>query len=212
MDAKPVHARISTTPGGAVVQTLDAEPGGITFCQRLENSVQPMVVEIGEVDTLGALSAFADNVAAKQLSAIGLAPTDAARTGANPMSGLAIALSNAQKRDEQRRGAPLRQRADRAMLVKLASLLGLETSDVGILYYEIARTPEEQRAELEVDQAELQTGQVSRIDLMMRRNPGLSREQALIEVVRVAREEAEVSRAVERFRAGSGDNTTGDSA
>jgi hypothetical protein len=158
--------------------------------------MQPTITEIGAVDTLPAVSGYLDRIVTQNMNAAGVTLPEASRAGANPMSGVAIALTHDQKRSEQRRASPLRQRADVAMMHMLAAQLGLPDGDVGVLYYEIPLTADETRTQLEVDAAELANGVVSRVDVMMRRNPGITREQAIAEIVRIARDEAEIARLI----------------
>lgn len=195
IDAAPMSTRVETV-GTSAVHTLDAEPGAMVFMRRTDQSMQPTIMEVGAVDTLPAVSGFLDRVVTRVMNAAGVTLPEASRAGANPMSGVAIALTHDQKRGEQRRAAPLRQRADVAMMHMLAAQLGLPDADVGVLYFEIPLTADETRTQLEVDARELETGVVSRVDVMMRRNPGITREQAIAEIVRIARDEAEIARLI----------------
>ena len=68
---------------------------------------------------------------------------------------------------------------------------------LGIVYYEIGKGPEEERADREDQEWALKNGLLSPSDVMMIRNPGMSREDALIELARVQREAGAQSPAVE---------------
>jgi hypothetical protein len=69
-------------------------------------------------------------------------------------------------------------------------LLGLDVSTVGIVYHEIQASPDELRNEREGDEWSVSNGYASQVDVMMRRNPGMSRPQAIAELKRIAADEA----------------------
>ena len=151
-----------------------------------------MVVEIGEVDTLEALAAYTDRYAQRVVVSMGITPSDAVRVGANPMSGAAIHLTNRGKLDEQRRRNPLCQVCDLATIRQVAALLGLDAAGVGIVYQEIEGSPDEERSEREGQEWEVTQGYRSKIDIMIERNPGMTREQAVFELRRIRADEAEI--------------------
>jgi len=109
---------------------------------------------------------------------------------ANPMSGSAIHLTNAAKRDEQKRRNPLCQACDLATIAQVGALLGLDVSTVGIVYHEIQASPDELRNEREGDEWSVENGYASQVDVMMRRNPGMTRPQAIAELKRIRADEA----------------------
>lgn len=194
MDAVPLATRTITKPDGTVINSFDAQPGAIVQLRRTDPQTQPMAVEVGEVDTLPALSTYAQMYGGQLAQDMGVTPSDATRVGANPMSGAALAITNETKRLEQRRRGELARQADMHTLRCVCWLLSLSTDGLGILYDEIELSAQEQRADLEVDQKELDMGIASPIDILMRRRPGLSRDQAIAELLRI-RADAEMLRA-----------------
>jgi hypothetical protein len=104
------------------------------------------------------------------------------------MSGVAIHLTNETKREEQRRRGPLCRKADLRTVRHAAYLAGLDPAGVGIVYHEVGKSPDEERAEREDQEWSLKNGFASSSDVMMARNPGMSREEALLELARIQRE------------------------
>jgi hypothetical protein len=68
----------------------------------------------------------------------------------------------------------------------------VDPAGLGIVYREITSSPDEERESREADEWEASQGLISKIDLMMRRRPGLTREQARAEILRVRAEDAEI--------------------
>jgi len=190
VDATLAVANTNMSPSAS--QSIEVNPGDIVHATRTNPEVQPMVVEIGEVDTLEALAAYTDRYAQRVVVSMGITPSDAVRVGANPMSGAAIHLTNRGKLDEQRRRNPLCQVCDLATIRQVAALLGLDAAGVGIVYQEIEGSPDEERSEREGQEWEVTQGYRSKIDVMIERNPGMTREQAVFELRRIRADEAEI--------------------
>ena len=74
-----------------------------------------------------------------------------------------------------------------------AWLLDLDPANVGIVYHEIGRSPDEERQRREASDWQKSAGLMSSVDLMMEYRPGLTREQAIAEVRRVREEEASLA-------------------
>lgn len=193
---KPVNTRTIRDAAGAVVQTFDAQPGAFLSLEPTSPGTQPSVVEVGEVDTLPALAAYTDQYLAHLAQDMGVTPSDAQRTGANPASGVALAITNQTKREEQRRRGPLARQADEHRLRVAAYLLGLDPEGIGVLYDEIELSAQEVAADLAVDEKEIALGIASRIDVLMRRRPGMSRDQAIRELQRIAADENAINSGV----------------
>jgi hypothetical protein len=113
------------------------------------------------------------------------------------MSGSAIHLTNETKRLEQRRRGPLCRRADLRTIRQACYLVGIDPAGTGIIYHEIGKGPDEERAEREDQEWALKNGLMSQSDVMMARNPGMSREDAVTELARIQREAGMQSPAVE---------------
>jgi hypothetical protein len=191
---KPTNTRTVHDASGASIQTFDAQPGAFLALEPTNpGTTQPSVVEVGEVDTLPALSAYTDKYMANLAQDMGVTPSDAQRTGANPASGIALTITNETKRLEQRRRGELARQADEHRLRTAAYLLGLAADGIGVLYDEIELSAQEVSADLAVDEKEIAMGIASRIDVLVRRRPGMSREQAIRELQRIAEDEKAVA-------------------
>ena len=180
----------TATSSGMTGRALAVNPGDLVTVHRTADGYQPSVSEIGEVDTLPALAQYAQSYSQHVVMSMGITPTDAMRVSANPMSGSAIHLTNAAKRDEQKRRNPLCQACDLATIAQVGALLGIDVSTVGIVYHEIQASPDELRNEREGDEWSVENGYASQVDVMMRRNPGMTRPQAIAELKRIAADEA----------------------
>lgn len=180
----------TATSSGMTGRALAVNPGDLVTVHRTADGYQPSVSEIGEVDTLPALAQYAQSYSQHVVMSMGITPTDAMRVSANPMSGSAIHLTNAAKRDEQKRRNPLCQACDLATIAQVGALLGIDVSTVGIVYHEIQASPDELRNERDGDTWSVEHGYASQVDVMMRRNPGMTRPQAIAELKRIAADEA----------------------
>jgi hypothetical protein len=119
----------------------------------------------------------------------GLSPADVQR-GSSGQSGYAIVVSQKGRRDAQRKMIPACRFGDQLLLAKGAALLrdpALPTTPQAwsIVYAVVGVSPEEQKAEQEVVDADLKMRVISRREAIRRRNPQLSDEQinALIDEI-----------------------------
>ena len=158
-------------------QSVRMEPGDVIYHEAQEG-VQPFVTTIGGADDLPVLAEYARSRKTSIASDIGVTPSDAVRVGANPMSGVALSLTNGAKRDEQRRATPLCAEADLQTLRIICDLRRLSSEGLSISYTEIALSPDEERAQREQDEWDLAHGLVTRAELYVRRNPGATLDEA----------------------------------
>lgn len=188
------------------VLVINAEPGDIIYHDKdQEYDGQPLVQQIGPGGNLEALAAYSDRYASNVAADMGLTPTDAIRVGANPMSGVAISLTNANKKMEQRRQRPLCERADHQQIRQAVALARrsdlsvrvggqlvpvgeLAETGYGIVYHEIPEDPTERRTRLEEERHEIEHGLVSPVDLYVKRHPGISRDQAIVALASIRRD------------------------
>lgn len=189
-----------STPSSAV-PSAGIKPGGVVCFDQTEPGLSASIVPIGNGGHLAEIAEFADAYVRNISIDYGLTPADASRVGANPMSGLAIHLTNATKRQEQRRQQPLRLQSDTETIRKIVALArraGATTATgegFGVVYEPIEASAEEQAAEREQAQWEVAQGIKSKIDLYVEWNPGATREDAVRELARVAQDGREVARA-----------------
>ncbi len=180
--------------GGGGVRNLQLEAGEITVGEVIEGQT-PWHVEIGGGEHLADLQLFNQSYLADVVSDLGLPQqADATRAGSNPVSGVSMYLSQGAKRAEQLRQEPFCRRADLRTLPKVAALVGL-SGRVSISYYRIELAPEERRAEREERAERRKAGTLSIVDIYLEENPGVERDAAMVELARIATEEAEVKRA-----------------
>ena len=85
-----------------------------------------------------------------------------------------------------RRTTPLAARADMATIRQVAWCLGWDPGAFAIAYTEIRASPDEEREQREADEWEVAQGLASVVDVYQRRNPGLTREEAIAQLQRVA--------------------------
>ena len=178
------------------VQVIDFEPGEVAIGTHREGT-NPWAYSFGAGDMLPQLAEFRQQHRSSLAVDMGVTPTDAVRVGANPMSGAAIHLTNAQKRLEQHRLEPLYRESDREAMRKvwaLAVRAGLVDADadpdVSITYHQIRRSPDEERQEREALEWSVAQGVASPVDVYLAQHPSATREQAIEELVRVARDRA----------------------
>lgn len=173
------------------------QPGSVLFGTH-EAGTNPFATKIGEGGSLDRLASFAKDLASSLSVDFGLTPADASRVGANPMSGLAIHLTNATKRTEQQRQEPLCRISDLEMvrkIVALARAAGLTVAsadDVGILYAPIPLSPDEEAAIRDEDEWRVKQGLMSPIDLFVEWHPGSTRADAVTELARIAADKREI--------------------
>lgn len=191
---KPKGAQVTTGADGQRRIAIQMEFGEIGFLDFDEGVSALSVVDVGNSGNLATLDEYHRNYTSKIATDLGVPPSDPSMKGANPMSASALQITNAEKRNEQRRMAPLCRAVDAATLRKsiaLARRAGLLDGDPGavtVRYHEIEKAPEELRSENEATDWDLSHGQRSAIDVYMERNPGVSREAAIDALARIARD------------------------
>ena len=173
-------------------RTIQLMPGTIIPCAPMPNVTNPLLVEVGPGADLGVLQAFAHDYELGQAVRAGLNPSDATRTGANPTSGSALAISDKGRREYADQVRPHFQRVDAEVLRKAAWLMRLvglgapPDESYTIEYHAIAESPDEQRARREARASAIERGELSPIDAYLGDHPGLTREQALDELIAIA--------------------------
>ena len=192
IDAEPVGGNVGYDNGGRGVVSIDFEAGDILH-YRSTGASQPSYKELKPGANLQSVAAFAAAYSASVAVEMGVTPTDAVRVGSNPMSGVAIHLTNAARREEQHRIAPLMRGADLELFARvaaLASMAGQAVPPVGydVDYYEIPMSPAEERDRRDATTWEISSGLASPVDAYIERHPSLTREEALIELARIRQE------------------------
>ena len=195
-DAEPVGGNVGYDGTGRGVVSIDFEAGDILH-YRSTGASQPSYRELKPGANLAEVSAFAAQYSASVAVEMGVTPTDAVRVGANPMSGVAIHLTNAARREEQHRIAPLMRASDLELFARvaaLASMAGDAMPAVGydVDYYEIPMSPAEEKDRRDATTWAIQTGLQSPVDAYLERHPSLTRDEARAELARIAAENDEL--------------------
>lgn len=175
---------IQTMPGTIIMATQDPDANG-----------QPLITTIGPAANLPALQDFAREYVQAQAVQFGLS-ANATRTGDNNVSGVALFLSNQDKREQAARVTPTFRRCDLDAVGKIAALYtraGLGSAPVDgytITYRTIPHSADEVSAQLAEEEALQAAGQISAIEIYQRRHPGASRDDAIRALVQVRRDDS----------------------
>lgn len=180
---KDERSAISTDPASILLFDTDGEAGSLG---AFPQAIDPMNV-------IDALKAYTSMVAAN----VGLSASDLEK--ADRESGVAIQIRRDAVRRYQQRYTTVFQRADQKLLRTIARVSNgfsgpgvpaLPTDGYVIHYPSLPLTREEMQSRFEIREQEYQLGLVSRVDMLMEREPGLTREKARERLLRVQLEEA----------------------
>lgn len=182
---------------GYPIRTLRNTPGTVSFLPVEDDRQLQLLTMTTGVD-LARMLDFANTYSMNLATVDGINPSDATRRSANPTSGAALAISQADKRAFAASVTPVFRRNDLDAIRKLAWLMTAATGrehvadGYSITYKEIPLTPTEQadqRAQLEWEEVR---GQRSPIGVYLALHPGTTREQAIRSVVRARVDEARI--------------------
>jgi len=192
---EPYDDGIGYRPGAAPVEQVPITPGAISACQIVEPGVQPGVSVVGPGINLAPLHAFMRGYVHDLMLNRGLGQASVEKVSANPASGAALHISDRQRREYQERVEPLFRSGDLELIGKCAAVLnrGLgrnyPESGYSIVYHRPARSPNEERDSRETDEWLVDNGYRSKVDVYRERYPGLTSDDALEQLRRIAREE-----------------------
>ena len=201
------HATATTAQ--AVVKTKVIEPGTTEY-HTLEPGVTPLVKEIAPAVNLPAIVDFVFAYERRQLARLGINEDSTTRNSSNPESASALMIKNVGKREFAAQVEPLFRRNDsRSYLVAAVALRihGIVTyAETGYttVYARIPKTPDELQEEREEDTWAMEQGFASKIDILKKRNPGMTQEAAIQHLAEVAVEEALVARRTQELMAEAG--------
>jgi len=173
---------------------ISTEPGSLIEIAPIEEGVQPSAIQLKpgmEPDKLiQAISSFEGGLA----EYAGVSPADLLRTHADPRSGISLSISREGLRAAQARYVPQLRRGDLDLISITAKLLNRATgssfaeSGYSIAYPALPLSSAEMQSQREDVMAKIGAGLLSRVDAYMALHPGLTREQAMTELKRIARE------------------------
>ena len=183
-----VNAQVA---GAATVDTGDtrraeviADPATVLFLEPIEEGLQPQIGQWSSGTDVATMISAIDAYAVRLAQDAGVPPSDLQRLGGTARSGYAIALSDAGKRQQQRRYRLQFAKYDQELIGLVAQLLNSATgsnypeSGYSVVHREIPLSPQELRERrahlLEIARA----GLISKTRAYMELNPGISREQA----------------------------------
>lgn len=185
------------------ISTFHARPGAVTVIPTIED--RPLqVYQLKAGVNLTSVANFANLYSTLMAHGDGLSPSDATRRSANPTSGAALTISNADKRAHSLRTAPMFMTADQDAIRKLAWLMEIATGEThtaegySIEYQTLPLSPTEQADQRDQLEWEKDQGQLSPIDLHLRLHPTKTREQAIEDIVGARADEREIEVLVER--------------
>lgn len=186
------------SPSGTRTQIVSAEPGSfieVAPAEDYQGQVQVVQLQPGmdPEKLMSAIGMFESGLA----EYAGVSPADLVRTGADPRSGASLSISREGLRMAQARYEPQLRRADLEMLSVSAKVLNGATgsrfpeSGYSVSYPSLPLSSEEVKSQREDILAKIGAGLMSKVDAYIRLHPGLTRDQAVIELQRIQRENAQ---------------------
>ena len=192
-------------------RAVQALPATVVFVTPQDPSQPISVAQVHFGQHLEQVAAYAREYEVALAVRSGLNPSDVTRQHANPTSGAALAISNAQKRELMEQIEEVFRRSDVELMEKAAVLLNL-FGDVGTLpttgytitYARIDDSPQEAKERREAIEWEVANGMMSPIDAYLRLNPGATRDDAFVELTRTHLDSAQLERRYDEAREAAG--------
>lgn len=184
------------------IRTIKQTPGCLLY-HDLQEGVTPFVKELGAGVNLDSLSGYAERFDRRLALRSGLGASDAEKQNANPTSGAALTITNAQKREFSDQVRPLFRESDldavelAAIVLRAAGVANYDETGYTITYHEIPLSPTEEQAKRDALQAEVDEGVISEAERFQRLNPGTSEEDAESALVDAAVSNARVKKRIE---------------
>jgi hypothetical protein len=181
---------------GPPIEQVPITPGAISACQIVEPGVQPGVSVVGPGINLDPLHRFTRGYIHDLMLNRGLGQASVEKVSANPASGAALHISDRQRREYAEKTEPLFRAGDLELFSKSAAALNRQTGSsfpedgYSIIYEPPQRSPQEERDRRERDEWLVANGYRSRVDVYKERYPGLSTENTIAALRRIAREDA----------------------
>jgi hypothetical protein len=198
INAKPSG---STTAGhgASARESVTADPAMVLQLEAVEEGMQPSA---GQWQNSSDPAKLQEAISAYEQTMFADVPgLEATRSSGDPRSGYALAVSREAQRAAQRRFSPVFSRGDRAIMRRVAAMLGtvngIKLPDDGyeLRYASLPPSPDERAEDRAEVQAGITRGTLSPVDVYMREHPGLKREAAIVELRRIAAERAVIQSA-----------------
>lgn len=181
----------------AKVQSLEADPGSINLwdvSSTLQPGQSPMLQQLEPGGDIEKMSMVLEEIRTQISEFAGVSPGSVQKRSGDPRSGYAISISQAGLRAAQGKIEPQLRTGDLDMLHKSAAMLNIEVggdhpeTGMSIVYPAVPKSPEEIAAQREDESHRLDNGLASPVDIYLERNPGVTREQAIVELARIRSE------------------------
>lgn len=159
---------------------------------NIKDGQTPFVHEVGPGANLDMVREFADHYEMKQATRWGLNPSDLARTASNPTSAAALMVGNQGKREFSAQVTAIFRRKDlqsiehAAIVIRAAGGPIYPERGYSAQYFQIPKTPAEQKEQRDQLTWEKDEGQMSEIDLYRRLHPGTTEADAMAGLVKIA--------------------------
>ncbi len=160
------------------------DPSTVLLFDTEEGEGQPMVGQWTAGSDPGMLADCLSKYEVRIAEFAGISPADIQRIGGSAQSGYAISISQAGKREAQRRYAPQFRRGDLRTVELTARLLNIATDSrhptegYSIRYAAVPKSAQELDGERRHVLELLEAGLIDRIGALMSLNPGMTREEA----------------------------------
>lgn len=185
-DAEPLNAKSAQGLNGQATNRLTVQPGTTHMFRTRDNSPhQAKVQSVGPGAELQSLVNFAQVYEGNVHVRMGLNPTDITRTNNTPTTGVAIALSNADRRALQEQYAPLFHRADTELLGVSAVVAGAHglgqypTEGYSISYEPLRLLPAEEQSRREELDWRVERNLMSPTERYRKLHPGSTKDDAI---------------------------------
>ena len=172
-------------PNGQPIRTAPILPGSMAFLKSDGSDTPPSVIEVGPGAHLGDLLNYCTVYEMKQAARYGLTSPDTNSQHANPTSGKALFVSNADKRSMQRQLEPVFRPSVIELVEKTAALVNgnagtMLVPESGYSWRPriIPDSPAEMKERRDDTDWQTERGHLSPIDALRRFNPGITDEAA----------------------------------
>jgi hypothetical protein len=186
----PTQGGDGSGTGGIGISRIAILPGSLMSLSVEHETTPASIHQLRPAADLVQLRMWAQGEEARLLTRLGLSADDVKSAADNPTSADALMIKRDAKQRVSDRMEPFFRDTDLQALALAGAMLGGPTTGYTISYYRAPISPDEREAEARADQAELDLGVISRVQLYMRRHPGITRQQATAALKQIQADEA----------------------